>query len=363
MYDKEIVNVISTYHTYEYCIVNRDYKILKYSDSFSKYCACKSLHEGMADVFDVVPELVGMEEILQDIFSRILLEQCIPMVFKVPDFYVNICVYHGESSDTLIVLFEDITELTNTQQRLGQAHKENLLLLDEIKQNNKQLEAFNQEMQRLVTEEVSKNREKQQMLELQTRHAQMGEMIGMITHQWKQPLSTIQSLGTLLKIKYELGTLNKRIFDEKIDNLLTQVLHMNQTVDDFQRFFTPSKEQKLFDIKESISSVLKLVQMEYALDNINILVKEEAQVSILGYENQYKQVILAIIQNAKDALIISEQVNRQITIDIQIRGESSFVTINDNAGGIPEEIIKSVFTQYVTTKKVGLGLDSTLLKR
>lgn len=362
MYDKEIVDVIVMNHRYEYCIVNHNFQLLKYSEDLSKYCDEDSLDIGGLDLFDVSPELVGMEEDIERIFEEDLKELVIPLVFKVPDYYINIHIYKSKESNTLIVLFENITDITKSQQGAQQAHNENLLLLKEIENKNKQLETFNQEMQRLVDEEVAKNIEQQHMIELQTRHAQMGEMIAMITHQWKQPLSVIQSIGTLLQIKYERDTLTKTLFTDKMDNLLTQVSHMNQTVGDFQKFFMPSKEQDYFDIKETILSVLHLVQMEYTLQNVNIELIEDTEASVFGYANEYTQVILAILQNAKDALSSSSQADKQIIIRIQKNGEGALVTIDDNAGGIPEEIIEDIFTQYVTSKETGSGLGLYIAK-
>ena len=362
MYDKEIVNAICTNHLYEYFIVNHDFEVLKYSDNIFKYCDDKVLKTPNLSLFEFAPELVGMEEELAAILEGSAEDLLIPMVFKSPAYYVNIRVHPGGNSNTLIVLFENITETTSAQQYSRQVHNDNLLLLDEIADKNKQLKVFNQEMQRLVSEEVKKNLEKQHMMELQTRHAQMGEMIAMITHQWKQPLSVIQTLGTLLKMKYALGKLNEDIFTEKMDNLLKQATHLNQTVNDFQKFFTPSKEKVLFDIKETIISVLSLIELEYGLQNIKIILNEEASVSVFGYANEYNQVILAILQNAKDALIQSDQNHMQISICIQQKEDRSLLTIEDNAGGIPSEIIESIFTQYTTTKDKGSGLGLYIAK-
>jgi signal transduction histidine kinase len=362
MYDKEIVNAICKNHLYEYFIVNHHFEVLKYSESIVKYCKDVNLKKKKLSLFDIAPELVGMEESLNAMLAGGSEALLIPLIFKAPEYYVNLRVHHDSGLNTLIILFENITEMTKTQHNLRQVHNENLLLLDEIADKNRQLETFNQEMQRLVDEEVAKNLEKKHMMELQTRHAQMGEMIAMITHQWKQPLSVIQTVGTLLKMEYALGKLDKKRFSEKIDNLLKQATHLNQTVNDFQKFFTPSKEKVLFDVKETIVSVLSLVEMEYGLQNIKIVLKEETPVSIFGYANEYKQVLLAILQNAKDALLQNKQHNRQITICIQKQDKCSLVTIEDNAGGIPKGMIEIIFNQYITTKEKGSGLGLYIAK-
>jgi len=362
MYNKEIVNVICSNHLYEYFIVNCDFEVLKYSDNIMMYCEDVDLGKQNLNLFDMAPELVGMEKILNTMLEGKSEVLFIPLIFKVPEYYINLRVHYDRELNTLIVLFENITEMTKTQLHARQVHNENLLVLDKIADKNRQLEIFNQEMKRLVEEEVAKNLEKKYMMELQTRHAQMGEMIAMITHQWKQPLSVIQTLGTHLKMKYVLGKVDQKFFIEKIDNLLKQATHLNQTVNDFQKFFTPSKEKVLFDVNETIESVLSLIEMEYGLENIKIVLKEEAPVSVFGYANEYNQVLLAILQNAKDAFLQSKQKNRQITICIQSQNKRSLVTIEDNAGGIPEELIETIFNQYVTTKEKGSGLGLYIAK-
>ena len=364
MYSKEIVKAICANHLYEYCIVSSHFEVIKVSDEMSKYCDKSLFSLKKIELFDLVPELVGMDKELVSILEGSLEELMIPMVFKAPHNYINIRVHPNKSFNTFIVLFENVTENTTSQYALRQANNDNLLLLDEIETKNQQLEAFNKEMQNLVDKEVAKNLEKQHMIELQTRHAQMGEMIAMITHQWKQPLSVIQTVCTLLKIKYDLGKVTKELFTEKIDNILTQTTYMTQTVNDFQKFFTPSKKKALFNVKETISSVLHLVEMEYALENIKITLEGKDDVFVEGYANEYNQVILAILHNAKDALVENKKTQqaKQISIEVGSVQTSSHVTINDTAGGIPESLLEKIFTQYMTTKEKGSGLGLHIAK-
>ncbi len=362
MHNKAIVNAICANHRYEYFIVNHCFEVVQFSEDIVKYCDKDAFNTPNLILFDLVPELVGMEKDLVNILQNQTEDLFIPLVFKDPHYYINIRVHHGLDSQTLIVLFENITEMTKIQHDAQQINHENLLLFRQIEEKNKQLEEYNQEMQRLVEQEVVKNREKQQMIELQMRHAQMGEMIAMITHQWKQPLSVIHTLGTLLKVKFSLGKLTEEIFSNKMDNLLLQVTHMNQTVNDFQEFFTPSKLKSKFEIKETIASVVDLIDIEFSIQNITVVVKEKHKVYAYGYKNEYKQVILSILQNAKDALRSSTQKQKKITIEIQGGNNSSLVTIEDNAGGIPEEMVGHVFDQYVTSKEKGSGLGLYIAK-
>jgi len=362
MFNEEIVSAICANHVYEYLIVNDAYCVQATSPSIEKYCKDINITSKEISVFDVVPELVGMEDILQEICLGEKESLLIPLVFKEPHAYVNIRVHASCHESTCIVLFENITETTLAQQEARQANNENVLLLREIAKQNKVLEQFNQEMQKMVDAEVAKNLEKQHTIEIQSRHAQMGEMIAMITHQWKQPLSAIHTTGMLLKIKYDLGTLTQDIFNEKMNLLLGQASHMNQTVVDFQTFFTPSKEKVHFNIYETIQAVLALVEVEYHVQNIEIVLNGESEVSVYGYANEYKQVILALLQNAKDAFLSSPKATMQIMIDVHAKKGRSVVSLSDNAGGIPEEIIGDIFTQYVSTKKTGSGLGLHIAK-
>ena len=362
MYNKAIVNAICANHMYEYFIVNHSFEVVQFSEDIVKYCDKDIFNAPNLILFDLVPELVGMEEDLADILQNQKEDLFIPLVFKDPDYYINIRVHRGVDFQTLIILFENITEVIKIQHDSQQINHENLLLLTQIERKNKQLEAYNQEMQKLVKHEVAKNREKQQMVELQMRHAQMGEMIAMITHQWKQPLSAIHALGTLLKVKFALGKLTQKIFSEKMDNLLLQVTHMNQTVNDFQQFFTPSKVRSNFELNATISSVLSLIETEFSIHNIHIRFKKMPKIYLKGYENEYKQVILSILQNAKDALKVSKQKEKMITIETMQKNSYALVTIEDNAGGIPKEMLGHIFDQYVTSKEKGSGLGLYIAK-
>jgi len=366
VYSKEIIHAIGLNHTYEYCIVSRDFKMLEYSKSLWLYCDLKKKNENVL-LFDIAPEFIGFETELESLFEGSLKHFSIPLVFKEPEYYVNIHVHASRSSTTLIVLFENITEITKAQQYASQVHNENLLLLQSIEEKNRQLKAFSEEMQGLVKEEVEKNIEKQHMLELQTRHAQMGEMISLITHQWKQPLSVIQTVGTMLKIKQAKGTLHSDILLEKIDDILKQAEYMDQTVNDFQTFFTPSKSRDFFDVRKTIESVLGLIHEDYALENIQISIKGDDAVIVKGYPNEYKQVILSIMQNAKEAFRGQKTPKKYIEITVEKEAnkacvDTSLVCIKDNAGGIPKKMIDKIFTQYVSTKKEGSGLGLYIAK-
>ena len=362
MHNKEIVDAICANHLYEYLIVNASYQVIGYSAQISQYCDALLTEEAACDLFCVVPELVGMEEDLALLLEGEGSSLSLPLIFKAPDQYVNLYVHQGTLSETCIVLFENITEKTYVKQQAAQVHNENLLLLDEIADKNRRLQIFSQKMKELVDEEVAKNIEKQHMLELQTRHAQMGEMIALITHQWKQPLSVIQTVCANLKLKYELGNLPLDLVMNKIDNILKHTQYMNTTVVDFQKFFTPSKSKSRFNLNETIRSLIGLVKADYVHSNIVLKLEENDEVWVEGYPNEYNQVILSILQNAKEAFVSNPSENMQIHIHISNQDGKSHVCISDNAGGIPLEIRPKIFDQYETSKSHGSGLGLYIAK-
>lgn len=370
MYREEVFDAIYKNHSYEYLIINSSFVVLDYSSDISKYCD-GAFDKHQTDIFSAIPELIGMEDTLLEVFHS----ECngdidVPMVFREPHYYINLHISVGKTRDvaksrsygSLIILFEDVTKKVHLQHKTLQDHNEKRLLLDEIADKNKQLEVFNKDMQRLVDKEISKNREKQRMLELKSRHSQMGEMIGMITHQWKQPLNMININCGLLKMKHDMQMLDDKTFHKQVNSILEQSKHMNQTVCDFQHFFNPTKDKEYFNIMKTMKSILSLVGIDYTLSNIELVLRGDEEVMGFGYPNEYNQVILSLLQNAKDAFLELPKENMSIKIEVCQKKSGSLVTIEDNAGGIPLYSIDKIFENYMTTKEEGSGLGLHIAK-
>ncbi len=361
MHKKDIFEVIYDKHLYEYLIINRNFRIIDYSERIINYCDTDSIDDEDSDIFTLIPELFGMRNDLIDIFDEREDHILLPTISKAPDYYIDITIKRG-SNNTLIILLEDVTETIKSKRQLQQDHNEKIILSKELTKKNAQLEVYNMEMNRLVQEEIAKNIENQNLIRLQARHAQMGELIGMITHQWKQPLSIINLNGGYLKIKYSEDIKDKNIFDSKINNILMQSKHLNQTIVDFQNFFNPHATRETFSPREAIDKVLTLVHQDYISKSIHITIDEKCDPCIMGYANEYGQVILSILQNARDAFLSQPNKNMRINISIDKKDQRSIVKIRDNAGGIPSEIIDRVFDVYLSTKKNGSGLGLHISK-
>jgi signal transduction histidine kinase len=362
MHFQEVFRAIYSNHIYEYIIINEDFKVVEYSDKSINYCDEMLLRSNKPDIFELLPELFGMDEKLK----KLLYEKTSPIllhyIFKEPDFYINIRVHQGRHRETLIVLLENVTDMANMEQTLIQDRNEKSLLLDELAEKNRQLQVFNEKMQELVEQETKKNLEKQKMLELSSRHAQMGEIIGMITHQWKQPLSIINMSCTVLKISLLKGKFTDELLEKRLGDIEKQVKHMDTTVMDFQNFFNPRKEKHIFSIKKTIQTIIDLVKNEYVLNNIEIELIGDENIRAEGYANEYNQVVLSILKNAKDVFIKDPHDNMKIVVNIESKNNKSYVSIRDNAGGIPEDIIDNIFDLYMSTKKDGSGLGLNISK-
>ena len=374
MHVQEILKAIYDNHHYEYLIIDSNMNIVEFSDKVFDFCETENKNCEQVPLEDAVYELCGMQEEIRQIFLGKEKKFTLPYVFKAPDRYVHIHISPGRRHsvpdangylyETVIILFEDITQLAKMQQQMVQEGNEKALLLKTISEQNHQLQLFNEEMQRLVDEEIRKNLEKQKMLELQERHSQMGEMISMIIHQWKQPLNAIQLIAQVLKIKTENNTCTPEFLLEKLDGIFKQVKFMDQTIYVFQNFFKPAKEKVKVNVYETLESLLELVRYEYEYKHIQIVLEGEKDVIGFGYPNEFTQVILTLMKNAKDAFEEHPSDNMQITLEVRsVEGGKACICVRDNAGGIPDDLIDDIFELYVTTKEDGTGLGLNIAKR
>jgi len=199
------------------------------------------------------------------------------------------------------------------------------------------------------------NVEKEKILERQSKMAAMGEMMDAVAHQWKQPLNALSMYADLLQMDFKEGNVDTVYIDELVEDFQKQIQHMVTTIGEFRTFFRPNKEVQPFGMKRCIQSVLLLIYDELLRNNITVHVESKKEIIINGIENEFKHLILNVISNAKDAFIERACAQRNIYIKFsQINGEI-IVSIEDNAGGIPPEIIDDIFKPNMTTKRDGEG--------
>ncbi len=193
-----------------------------------------------------------------------------------------------------------------------------------------------------------------------SRYEGMAEMIGNIAHQWRQPLSAITSLATGMKLKMELGIDKPNEYPDTLDQILGQTKYLNQTIYDFSGFLrTNGGEQKEFNLLEILLITLGIVEKSFTDNKIKLYMKDYSfSEKCFGLSNEVSQVLLNLLSNAKDALMESKNENKAIYVDMSEDEAFNIITIIDNGGGIPLEIISKIFDPYFTTKHqfVGTGI-------
>ena len=231
---------------------------------------------------------------------------------------------------------------------------------NKVRLNSKELEELNQSLENKVKEEIEKNREKEQLLVQKSKFIALGEMISNIAHQWRQPLSELSSILMFIKFKYDINSLDKETMNKKSKEADRVLEYMSHTIDDFRNFFMPKKEKEEFFLINSIEMVMGIISSTLLNYNIKIEISVDENIKIKTILNEYKQVLLNIIGNAKDVLIEKNIENPLIKI-IAIEDDKSVVLfIEDNGGGILVEPKSKIFEPYFTTKEdsngTGLGL-------
>ncbi|MGE4496720.1 MAG: PAS domain S-box protein [Deferribacterales bacterium] len=261
----------------------------------------------------------------------------------------------GESRFVQIII-RDITVRKKTQQILAQKKKD---------------------LEKRVQEEVEHNRIQEQMLMQQSKLAAMGQMINAIAHQWRQPLTTIGLYVQDVEDAFEYGELNMEYISQFRDHCMEQIAYMSKTIDDFRNFFKPDKEKEIFDLCEIVREVLSLINPQLINNNIELqifygehpvvlkpgVIELPSQIKCVtsyGYPNEFKQVLLNLISNARDAIIESRESGSKesglIRLIVQPEGDIIKMTLEDNGCGIPENIRDRIFEPYFSTKEEGQGV-------
>jgi signal transduction histidine kinase len=228
------------------------------------------------------------------------------------------------------------------------------------KVSSNELEALNKKLEKRVKQEVEKNLKKDSIMIHQTRLAQMGEMLSLIAHQWKQPLSAISATSSGLHIKIELDMYDKEFFLNSLTKIEEFVNHLSTTIDDFSNFFKPSKKKKEFFIYEAIDKALSIATYSLSKKSIDLVLDIDKSLKVKTYQNELVQVLLNLIKNAENILVKREIKEPKIWIKVFKRGDEKVIQICDNAKGIDKKILPKIFEPYFSTKatkdSTGLGL-------
>ena len=209
--------------------------------------------------------------------------------------------------------------------------------------------------------DLSELKKNEKILLEQSKLAAMGEMVSVIAHQWRQPLSAIGSIITRLKLKYNLKDIDLSTYDEKLTQINNYIQYMSNTIDHFRDFLIKDSKKDLIKLEQIVNDTYSLIQNSFDLIGIKVIINpSESLENIYLYKNDLIQVILNILNNAKDALVLNNISNPQITIKFSQIDAFQIIEIEDNAGGIDLNIIEKIFNPYFSSKEkkngTGLGL-------
>ncbi|PLY06413.1 MAG: hypothetical protein C0625_09755 [Arcobacter sp.] len=227
-----------------------------------------------------------------------------------------------------------------------------------------------EELTKKIADEVEKNTEKDRILVHQSKLAAMGEVIGSIAHQWRQPLNNINLLTHFIRDNY--GNFSKEELDDIIKDTKIQIDYMSQTIDDFRNFYQPNKDKLEFDIKKAIEESIKIVETQFEESGISLNISGEI-IKMTTYKNEFQQVILNILNNASDAAIIKKQnvdFKAEVHVSIhKIQNNKVEIKLSNNCGEVPLAIRERMFEPYFTTKfenqgtGIGLYMAKTIIEK
>lgn len=236
---------------------------------------------------------------------------------------------------------------------------EKYILEAELSSKNRELKELNENLELRVAEEFNKRNRQQQILVEQAKLISMGEMMANISHQWRQPLNqlslSIQRVQKLL-IKKELDPNN---LDDAVKNSMKIIKNMSHTIDDFINFFKPVTKEDIFDVKDVILESISIVDSSLKHFYIKLETTLQDNMKIMGFGNQFSQVLINLINNAKDVLVEREIKDPIIKIFAYKKDDINYIEVMDNGGGIKDDILPKIFEPYFTTKDsrgTGIGL-------
>ena len=283
-----------------------------------------------------------------------------------------------KNNEVLIFKDESEKEFNYLISSISKKHNSLLILNAELEKKvdkkTIELQKLNRSLEEKIEKAVKDAQHKEQLFHQQTRLAQMGEMIGMIAHQWRQPLAVMSSIIMLIDRHIETDKYNLQdpkekekfidFLEQKHDDIHRHIAYLSSTTDDFRNFFNPHTKKNSILINRPVNKAIQLMKSSIKNKNIETTINLDATLICKLYENEIMQVILNIIKNATDSLLESKQKNKQITIHTYNKQTRAIIKICDNGVGIPKSIQEKIFDPYFSTKdqKMGTGLGLYMSK-
>ncbi|WP_024955829.1 ABC transporter substrate binding protein [Sulfurospirillum arcachonense] len=214
--------------------------------------------------------------------------------------------------------------------------------------------------------ETQRKKDEQFMIQ-RSKLSEIGEMITSIAHQWKAPLVEISAIAQELQYKRKKIEITQRDADEFVNDIMTQVTYMTNTIDDFRSFIKPSTHKSEFSVNQAITDLLKVIDhnIKYNYIEMEIVYENDLEYIMYGYPNEFKQSILNIINNAKDSILLKKQkedIVGKISLHVNSSDGTICISIKDNGIGIAEKELNSIFEPFISSKEDGDGFGLYMVK-
>lgn len=289
---------------------------------------------------------------------RVFIAYNLPMLL----FLIATFIYLGDVLHLYIALMIVIFMLIviSSASSMYMTLKQSIELQELYAASQKELKEFNKTLEEKVAKAVEYNRQKDQQMLEQSRLAQMGEMISMIAHQWRQPLSAITAATGTMTINIELGQFDPQEIQDDIKRINTYVQYLSTTISDFRNFFKPDKEKHSTSLHEIVHRSIQIIGNMLEKEGIKLELFLESKTEFTSYPNELQQVVINLLKNAKDVFNENKIESPRILIKTVTLKNEVQLSVRDNAGGIPENNLQTIFDPYFTTKEksdgTGLGL-------
>ncbi len=288
-----------------------NYTIISYNCSFKKIFLYSSYKNNLKDYFY---QKEKDENEIHPSFTNVCDTDIVNFFYSKEDNSIFSCYFYKKDNKILFIaspqnepenfLIENISTLTMEMAELTR----------ELKRKNQELEEINKNLEDIVHIKTKEAMEKERQLILQSKSAAMGDMMEAILHQWKQPLSIISVINSSVSLNAELENINNEYILEETNEIKKQIKNMSNVMEDFRNFFKP-QDKIQYNVNDTINKTLNLLMNIYEQDSIIIKTTLTSKSHTSGYPNELIQVLINILNNARDAIVEGNIKNREILMD------------------------------------------------